>query len=88
MEVYCACGRRFSWPKKKATAINSFDLHVSFKPEFKSKDHLDAHLRSFLIGSIFKKELLAVLPSKSGLFTQVQFCPVPLCHATPSPLVV
>ena len=41
--------------KKKATAINSFDFHVSFKPAFKSKGHLDAHLRSFLIGSIFKR---------------------------------
>ena len=41
--------------QKKATALNSFDLHVSFKPGFKSKDHLEAHLRSFLIGSAFNR---------------------------------
>lgn len=54
MQVSCACGRRFSRPKK-ATALNSFDLHGSFKPAFKSKEHLEAHLRSFLIGSMFKR---------------------------------
>ena len=41
--------------QKKAISINSFDLQVSFKPAFKSKGHLEAHLRRFLIGSIFKR---------------------------------